>query len=257
MSDPRLLVLLTELGELPAIPSLYAELTGELAKPDPSLAAMGKLIAKDPGMSVRMLQLVNSAFFGLRRRVRSVEEAVTKLGTDVLRSLVLSSTTFTTFTNAITAAAAEKLWHHSLRVADVAASISASHGKDAVRTDHCFQAGMLHDIGNLILLFKAPELAASVASQSGQIGAYLLGIWGLEDPVVEAVAYHSCPHLAPAAGLSPLIAVHLASHLVHASDGRPSLAPLDPEVVERADIKPHLESWLKAGGAALTRSPSS
>lgn len=249
--DPELMAVLTEVGELPAIPSLYAELNRELSRQEPSLVAMGKLIAKDPGMSARMLHLVNSAFFGLRRRVRSVEEAVTRLGTDVLCALVLSSTTFTTFTNEKSAAAAEELWRHSARVAEVAAFIASSNSKDRLLADCSFQSGMLHEIGRLILTFKLGARADEFGSRYGQIGAYLLGIWGMDDLIVEAVAYHRAPHLAPPAGLSPLIAVHIANHLIHASRGESDAFPLDPQIVERADIQPHLPSWINAGIVAL------
>ena len=105
--SPEVLSTLTELGELPAIPALYAALNRELAKPEPSLPALSKLIGRDPGMSAKILQLVNSAFFGLRRRVKSINEAVTNLGTDVVRSLALSSTAFTTFTDPTTVVSAE------------------------------------------------------------------------------------------------------------------------------------------------------
>ena len=249
--SPEVLSALTEIGELPAIPALYAALNRELGKPEPSLPALSKLIGQDPGMSAKILQLVNSAFFGLRRRVKSIDEAVTNLGTDVVRSLALSSTAFTTFTNPSTVVSAERLWKHSMRVAEVAAHISAVHGNDRAGKANSFQAGILHELGKLIILFKRPSAFDAFEVQHGAIGAYLLGLWGLEDPVVEAVAFHHLPSLAPAAGLSALVAVHLANHLVHASVGEGDHSPLDPKLIERPDIKPHLEHWMTTGAMVL------
>ena len=249
--SPEVLSTLTELGELPAIPALYAALNRELAKPEPSIPALSKLIGRDPGKSAKILPLVNSAFFGLRRRVKSINEAVTNLGTDVVRSLALSSTAFTTFTDPTTVVSAERLWQHSMRVAEVAARISSVHGGDLAATANSFQAGVLHELGKLIILFKRPGAFDAFEIQHGAIGAYLLGLWGLEDTVVEAVAFHHNPSLAPPCGLSALVAVHLANHLVHASLGDAERCPLDARLIERPDIQPHLEAWMSTGAMAL------
>jgi putative nucleotidyltransferase with HDIG domain len=253
MISDELKLLLTELGQLPAVPELYAALNRALADPDSSLVSIGKLVAKDFGMSAKILQLVNSAFFGLRRRVGSIDEAVAKIGTDVVRSLVLSSTAFTTFTDKNTVAAAEGLWQHSMRVAGVAAAISAGHSKNRADPENCFQAGMLHDVGKLVMMHKRPDLAELTEPQHGAIGAYLLALWGLEDPVVEAVAFHHHAGLAPPDGLSPLIAVHLADHLVHTDDGRPERCPIDESLLERPDIRLQLPAWLATGLASMEK----
>ncbi len=242
--DDRLKSLVAQMPSLPSLPSLYFQIMRALSSPDSSLEQIGGIIAADPSMTAKILQLVNSAFFGIARRISNPVEAVQFLGVGRVRSLVLSLHIFTCFEQVrLKNFSIDKVWRHSMAAALVAQKIARQHKVDAATADETYVAGMLHDIGKVMLAASLPELyskAVDLAEQEQitlgeaereifgvshpQVAAYLLGLWGLPIPIVEAVAFHHDPAKAAAKTFTPLTAVHAASVLEH----RFQPGPIDP-----------------------------
>jgi HD-like signal output (HDOD) protein len=233
-SSPKgdlLLRLVPRMAHLPSFPDLYAEMIEKLQDPDASSEEIGAIIRKDIGMTTKVLNLVNSAFFGLQREVASPSEAVSYLGIGMIKSLVLALEVFHQFDGALLPGLFLKsVWSHSLETAGLAAAIAAAEQADEQTQEECFVAGMLHDAGKLTLALnfglKYGE-AIQLTRQKGQplwsaeeqvfgvnhaeVGGHLLGLLGLPVRVVEAIALHHHPRLGIGPGFSPLLAVHVAN----------------------------------------------
>jgi HD-like signal output (HDOD) protein/CheY-like chemotaxis protein len=252
LNDPLLQHVVGQLGELPVLPRTYARFAAALEDPETSIKSIIRIVEQDVALAARCLQLANSAYFGLRRPVDTLEQAVTYLGIGMLRDLVLSTAAFSSFKpgRQLTNEGLARLERHSVVVANVARAILDHHelGQQA------FMAGMLHDIGVLVLATCGssasgvladheicgwtdadPERQASDVDADGavrnatvgrvthaEVGAYLLGLWGLPHAIVEAVAFHHQPARARPDRFDVLGAVYTANQLVHeieSSDG--------------------------------------
>jgi HD-like signal output (HDOD) protein len=191
LADERLRALAGSVDGLPSLPRIYGDLTAALESPNCGAAEIAQVVCRDPALAAKVLQLVNSSFFGLPRQVISVPEAVSYLGVATLRSLVLSTEAMSLFRPAARAAGldVDALAARAVETATEAARLAGpDHRSDA------FSAGLLSDVGLLLLAIKAPELVrrdeADLGFTHGGLGAYLLGLWGLAPGIVEAVAFH-------------------------------------------------------------------
>jgi HD-like signal output (HDOD) protein len=232
--------IVSQLKTIPSLPASYQSMLAELSSEQPRLDKLAALVAADMGMAAKCLQLVNSAFFGLRNPVSSTLHALNLLGLDMLKSLVISTHVFTEFNTALfDPQELAWLWEHSFAVSVCAKAIAAAENASPIAMDDASTAGLLHNCGTLVLascLGKEYKLALDLAAETGmtlvhaeqeilgcnhaQIGAYLLGLWGLSDSVVEAVAWHLDPASAPDVSLKrpdasvcgnpALVAVHAA-----------------------------------------------
>jgi HD-like signal output (HDOD) protein/CheY-like chemotaxis protein len=230
--------IVSKLGALPTIPSVYQELVACLQSERSTAANVAAIIGRDVGMTARILQLVNSAFFGLARSVTTLERAVAYLGLDTIGSLVLAQGVFQQYDGLESAVFdADAFMSTSLRTAAVAKAIAEHEKLDKTSVDQAFLAGMLHNVGELVLAVQLPEQYSQYAKQGGtegpdserlgleifgtshaHVGAYLLGLWGLPNPIVEGVAYHDNPNECAETGLGLFGIVHIASRAVrHAS----------------------------------------
>jgi HD-like signal output (HDOD) protein/ActR/RegA family two-component response regulator len=251
-----------QLGKLPSLPRLYQAITEEMSREDVSLKRVAGIIARDVAMTAKVLQLVNSAFFGLGRRVASIEQAVSYLGIDVIRSLVVSQSAFASFESS-DLAFYQTLWQHSTMTGMLAKAIVGREANDSILQGEALQAGMLHDIGALVLAARMPEkyrevrrVAESGAGQlavredevfgcdHGRVGAYLMGLWGLSDRIVEAIAYHDYPSKCSYRQFSPLTAVHAASALTLEAVGQRDLETrLDVDYLASLGCDDKVEQW--------------
>jgi HD-like signal output (HDOD) protein len=211
LQDAALRQVVGRMDKLPPAPRLYTALTRALEDPGTSLSEIARIVEQDVAMAAKCLQLVNSAFFGPSRRVTSIQHATSYLGINMLRSLVLSSEVFgaaETMPRSVGSRREQALEHEGLLVANLARALVG----DRSRVDEAFMAGILHDIGTLVLATSLPDVVENViahATKEGlpmyeverewfgvshaEIGAYLLGMWGLPYSIVEAVAYHHAP----------------------------------------------------------------
>jgi len=220
------------LGDLPSLPRTYEALTAALDDPDTSLQRVARIVEQDVGISAKILQLVNSAFFGVSRSITSIQNAVGYLGIHTLKSLVLSVEIFQVFKpkRPLQGFCLEDLQHHARLSTHIAARLPVARHL----VDISIVAGMLHDVGKLILAWKLPDqfekLLAQAANENwelykveeheygfshAEIGAYLLGLWGLPYSVVEAVALHHRPNRVPHRNFDAVSAVHVANILAH------------------------------------------
>jgi putative nucleotidyltransferase with HDIG domain len=226
---------------LPAAPRLHAELTALLRDGGATPADAAAIIERDVAMSAKVLALVNSAWFGLRRRVIDVRSAAVYLGLTTLRGLVLSAHAFEGLAprRPIAGFSLEGVQRHCLRVAQLARQL-LPYGE---QRDDAFTAALLHDVGLLALAADEPDYLAAVlgsARASGrplvevelaergvthaELGAHLLAQWGLPDSIVEAVAYHHRPQALHHPRLDAVAAVAIACGLV---DGHVDTAYID------------------------------
>lgn len=251
-----------QLGKLPSLPRLYQAITDEMAREEVSLARVSSIIGQDLAMTAKVLQLVNSAFFGLGRRVANIEQAVSYLGVDVIRSLVVSHSAFAAFESQ-DLDFFQLLWRHSSLTASLAKAIAEIESDDPIVHAESFQAGMLHDIGALVLAARLPNEYREVRAYAesgqgplalreeqvfgcdhGRIGAYLMGLWGLSDRIVEAIAFHDRPSACSYREVAPLTAVHAASVLVLDALGKGAFeTTLDTAYLEAIGCGGNLDRW--------------
>ncbi len=249
LGNERIRSILSDVDALPSLPEVYGKLEEELRKEVPSLQLLGDLIEQDMGLTASLLKLVNSSFFGLRRHVSSPHQAVVLLGTETVKSLMLIIELVKGFVvDKSIGFSATLLWQHSTHVGHIArcASERLGMGKDVV--DHAFIAGLLHDVGKLVLLtrfkseyMKVLELVrtegvyVNTAEQQvfgathAEMGAYLLALWGLPPSVVEAVQHHHAPVYGETAEFGPMAAVHIGNvlerqiHVINAHYEQPKM----------------------------------
>lgn len=238
LSNQSLKTVIARMPSIPSLPTLYGELTAVLRSEDPSVSQIERIISKDVGMAAKILQLANSAFLGVRGRVSSVSHAVSLIGTESVRTLVLSVHVFSQCDgNSAVAVYLPALWDHSVAVASLAQRIANSEHCTKAVVEESFTAGLLHDIGKVIVLAEMPaqyhqilgtnpgSVLALELEQLGcthaQLGAYLMSIWGLPVPLVHDVACHHCPSTAAETKFSSLTAVHVADAIASATDPSP------------------------------------
>lgn len=266
LGNEQLKQLATRVKCLPSLPSLYQQLNAELQKEDPSLERVGEIISRDIGMTTKILQLVNSAFFGLPQPVSNPTDAVMYLGMSTVRSLVLSLQLFSQFDERdCRLLPIETLAGHSWATGVTARRIARLEGQDAKVMDQCFLSGLLHDTGQLILavglheeygtvLQTAKDLERPVwqvekecfGASHADVGAYLLALWGLPNPIIEAVAAHHNPAMGADRKFSPVIAVHVADVFQHEQSGaRTELPPpsLDLDFLTAIGLADRIEVW--------------
>ncbi|PLX60618.1 response regulator [Sedimenticola selenatireducens] len=275
VEDSRMQALVSQIRSLPTLPELYVELTELLNSDRVSVQKVGEVIGQDPAMVSKILQMVNSAFFGIGHHISSPVHAATMLGIETLRGLVLSAGIFIQFdTKALNIGdfTLEALHRHSLQVSRLAKAIAESMGVDKQVVEDSLLAGLLHDIGKLILVQSLPneyrdffdkihdchaellEAERSVFNvDHGRVGAYLLGLWALPDSLVEAVAYHHEPQLSEHFAFSPLLAVHVADALTsaHSTDAAVIPAGLDMTYLEASGVADRLDEWRALHGSLL------
>src|SRR6267142_3367193 len=210
LQNPGLRAIVAKLKAVPSVPALHSEILKEMESGEPSVARLGQIVARDPGMTAKMLQVVNSAFFGLRGQIADAVHAVEILGLETVRSIVLCMDAFSRPEGSpLTDADIAWLQIHSLATANFARRIAQLEGADPGAADEAFTTGILHDIGKLILastsgeewnraldLSRSKNVTLCEAQREifgcthAEAGACLLGMWGLPGAIVEGVARH-------------------------------------------------------------------
>jgi len=266
LQDEGLKRTLSQLKSVPSMPALYEELLEELQHPDASIQRIGEIIAHDPGMVAKILQLVNSAFFGLPRQVSSPAQAASLLGADTIKALVLGIDVFSQFkTTTVEGINPESVQKHCTATAVLSKQIAVIDKAGREVADASLMAGFLHDVGKLILVQNLPEQCREVAAYMSEhdvplsnaerkvlgathaeVGAYLLGLWGLPDPIVEATAFHHCPGKSFGQSFSPLTAVHVANAFAHEGAGTDKTEELDLDYLAQLDLADRVSTWRAA-----------
>lgn len=258
-SNISLKKLVAKIGNLPSIPSVYKELEEKLQSGEYSIDDIAPIIEKDLAMSAKILQLVNSSFFGLFKNIESPSKAVALLGLETIRSLVLNVKIFSKLTsdkqqhcNTI-----EQIWQHSLGVAVFAKTICKFENQETQTTNNAFIAGMLHDIGKLLFitsdevdyqrildLKQKKQCPTHIAEKEllqfdhAEVGGYLTGLWGIDNQIVEAIIYHHRIAAYPSPSFSPALAVHVADYIYNILDEQENVIISKPDMnyLHRAGI---------------------
>lgn len=267
LHNQELKMLIGQMKALPSLPVLYHEIMEKLKNPNVHMEDITSIIAIDLGMSAKIMQLVNSAFFGLPYQASDLKVAVSLLGLNVITALFLSMNIFSEVKElSIPGFSMENLWSHSLATATLAHKISKLESRNNTIADEAFTAGILHDSGRIVLAINFPvryQEAISLAKQQrcvisdaervifeqthSRVGGYLMSLWGLPKPVVEAVSYHHDPGFIPGQTFSALTAVHIANSLVESSSQKRDLvsSPLDLNYLKSIKRLDRLPAWRK------------
>jgi HD-like signal output (HDOD) protein len=227
LSEERLQAAVGRLDRLPSTPRLFSELSQALNDESASADSVAAIVRQDPAMSSKVLQVVNSSFFSSGAAVSDVRAAVLRLGMKTIRNLALGIGAFDSVgkMSKQSAGAVDALQQRSLSIAQLASRIA--QGRDD--TDAAFMAGLVCDVGELVLAASPPATEEPVPTDSvthAEVGAFLLGLWGLPFRIVEAVANHHAPlrNAHDRLGLPQI--VWLAACLVYGEEP-------DPEYVRR------------------------
>lgn len=265
MASKELSALVSRIRSLPSLPSLYTRIIEILQSDDPSLQKVGQIVSEDIAMSAKVLQLVNSSFFGVARRISNPMQAVMFLGLETVKALVLSVHIFAKGDSArVKGFDLEQLWRHSMAIGVRAKRLAEVEQLSTREADDAFTAGLLHDVGKLILAASLPNEYQRVLAESkaqhipvwqaeertfgashAEVGAYLLGLWGLPTSIVEAVAWHHRPAECPARTFCPLTTVHVADALWYreAVTHEPGTELLDAGLIESMGLLERLPAW--------------
>ena len=265
LQNPELRGLVSKMEALPSLPSLYVALSNELKKDEASIDTIEQLISEDMAMTAKILQLVNSAFFGLQCRVSSARQAVQLLGLETIRALVLSAHVFDKFPSDILGDGdLSYWWKHSLAAANYANDIAKLERVDKHLAEDCFTSALLHDTGKVILASildskyrKVLMLVKSAGKglmdaeveilgcSHAEIGAFLLGLWGLPENVIEGVAFHHQPSRSFQSTFSTVAATHFASILQEEQQNfwMQDRTPLDTDFMHRIGCADHEATW--------------
>lgn len=223
---------------LPTIPSVLANLNAAVASPDSSAADVAAIISSDPPTATKVLRLANSAYYGLRNKVTTVNHAVTMLGFKIIRNLVLTATVFdeSGMSNLSGLFEREDFWRHSLGVG-IAARIVAreSFGISGRQGDEFFICGLLHDVGKIIMaqfLHTKFEEALVVSRERhiplveaekrvigcthAEVGGLLSKRWNLSDEITHALGYHHSPLSAAKEYIDYAGVIHVADFMARA-----------------------------------------
>lgn len=267
---------LTRIGALPSLPARYMELMEVLQAEEVSIQRVADIVAQEPGLVAKLLQLVNSSFFGRPQRVSTAAKAVSLLGLDLVRAIVLASGTFDQFKRLrVKGIAIDAMWTHAAATAAMAKAIAQAGGLDAKTVDTAFTCGLLHDIGKLLIAahlsvpFKeivarmkkegcsmASAEMAVLGTTHAAVGAYLLGLWGLPADLVDAAAAHHTPGTQGGRGLDGVVITHIANGFANAGkdlgDPRRPIDGLDYAFLEEAGLMASVQQWRVLCGRLLT-----
>lgn len=264
VTEPALHQRIAAIGSLPSPPRIYNELMAEIQSDDASLQKIAEIISKDVSLTAKVLQMVNSAFFGLPTHVESPLRAVNLLGLDTVQGLVLAAGVFSQFDDpGLPGFAIEGIYSHSIQVGSNAKRVAKALGLPSRLVEDALLAGLLHDIGKLLLaanfreefsraLVWARENSCSlqeaeveiIGVSHAEVGAHLMSLWGLPDSILEAIALHHNPSLWNNLTASPLTAVHFANALDQPgadADKPRELPDLDFHYLEQVGVADRVE----------------
>jgi HD-like signal output (HDOD) protein len=251
LRQEQLRAVVGRIGKLPAMPKTYQKLEAALSEPNTSAKQVADIVASDAVIAAKVLQVANSAFFRLARPMTRIHDAVAYLGFSSIRNLVMSAEVFSQWSklSGPPGLEAERLQAHAQRTAAACVALTRKTRLE----DDALLAGLVHDIGYWVLIQECPadlnralQLAQSeglaseeaerrvIGATHAEIGAYLLGLWGLPYPVIEAVAFHHSPAQVPQRHFD-VLAVLAISH---------SLLPADNEssIVASSEMTPIVDS---------------
>ena len=253
ITDARVRAVIGKIDKLPSPPEILLELARALDTATVTIDEIGAMVARDPGLSAKVLQLVNSGYFGLGQKTSSVAQAVSLLGAEQLRYIAVTASVFSASAkDPPPGLSLRGVQEHALRTA----SLVRTFARGAL-SEEAFAGALLHDVGVVVLAMGFPveysELVAhahatgtseleleraTFGTTHPEVGACLLGLWGLPPPILDIVRFHGRPGDAPEASRAVAAAVHVAEAFSHAGPQIIDLASL-----EKAGCASMLEIW--------------
>jgi len=265
LRDDNLLTLCARLANVPSIPGLYLDMVNALQSPTTSTQRIAEIASQDPALCAKLLQLANSTYFGFSHTVCSIADAVQFLGVGVIQSLALATPLFSAFDrHKCPAFPLDQVWHHSIQTGTLARRIVAEYLEDTHLADQAFAAGVLHDIGQLVLANSMSAEYQAIITEArsktepfylaerkcfgathAEIGGYLLALWGLPFPLVDAVACHHEPNRSQTNTFGLAGIIHVANSLQHEQALHPDIVscPIDLGFVHALGMEAHVEKW--------------
>ena len=261
--------LVGRIRSFPTIPSLYVEVVSALKDPNTSTDTIGAIIAKDMAMTTKLVQVLNSAYFGLPRTITDPTEAVGILGFETVKSLIITVKLLSLHDKVKPVYfSIDNIWRHSTNVARNARVMALLETGDNDCSGLAYTAGLMHDLGKVILAANFDGQyhgAHNVARKQqvplwevekdifgathGEIGAYLLGLWGMSQDVIKVAAMHHQPLRAGDTEFTALTAVHVANALEYEgtteADGMPAPV-LDMDYLRHLGLEERIELWREA-----------
>jgi len=221
---------LVSINTLPSPPQTFTEIISELNSIEPSISKISNIIKRDIGLTTKLLQLINSAYYGLKSKVHNPSIAINLLGLETVKNLALTLSSFNQFSKAqIDDYTVQNILNYSLDIGKASKTYATVLGLNNSMIESASLAGMLHDIGklamisilpdefkkslrfskdNMISLYQAQK--ETVGLTDAEIGGYLLFLWGLPECIVNAVTYHYLPSENKNTNIDIVTAVHLA-----------------------------------------------
>lgn len=259
----------------PSLPENYLAINAVLASDAPTMEKIASIVESDPAMTATVLRLANSGFFGGQTRIESVFEAISLLGTELLRSLALAAGIFGRYEDT-PAFSITDFSARAIRVAGLARNLASGEACCRKTAEEVFISALLCDIGLLVLATGSPqsyERVRAAAASGGSLveaekkilgathahlGAYLMALWGFPDEVSLAVAFHHSPALAPMPPApGPLLFTHVADALVAPCPANPENAALDADYLSAAGMAQRLDDWRAQAETIFTSNLSS
>ncbi|MBT8330731.1 MAG: HDOD domain-containing protein [Deltaproteobacteria bacterium] len=254
MDEQQILAKLDRIKEIPTLPSIVFELNKYLRDPDTSIKTVCDTIEKDQAIALKILKLVNSAFYGFKSKISDLRNAVVLLGYNAVRNAIVSISVINSFPKRVKLIDFDisQFWKHSLAVAVTSKNIAQLSRKES--PDNCFVGGLLHDVGKVILAQYFPNLFETVWStlqnehltfydaeqkslpiNHAKIGAHLAAKWQLPQGLIEAIRWHH--DFQPQSKSANFVQnIYLANFIVNAYDLDPELrldlSNMHPEVVK-------------------------
>jgi putative nucleotidyltransferase with HDIG domain len=224
--------------DIPTLPEIHLQLTEMTTNPRVSVGEVAALVSRDQAITARLLRVVNSALYGQRRDITTIERAIVILGFRELRAALLAAAVFEHFRDIGSCIGLDivDFWRHSVAVSETARLLAERLG--GIAPDEAFTAGLLHDVGKLIEVKYFPDDVARLVllartenltwaqcerrlftTDHARLGAFVLKHWRLPPVLVEAVRRHHDPRHAPGQGVMAAL-VHVADHMVHEQQSR-------------------------------------
>jgi len=261
LRNERVRKMIFQTGALPVLPSTWMKLTDAVNSPYAGIPDISAIVEQDPGLASKLLHTVNSAHFGIARKVVTCSEAIQILGLEVVRSVMMGIQIFDFYQkSAFVRSVFGKIWAHSLRTAIGARTLAETQKLSIELCSVAFIAGLLHDVGKLVLAANAEReyrVALELCEKTGvqleqaergsfgcshpQIGAYLFALWGLPDTVVQAVENHHA--LEDIEGFTPALAIHVAQYLDPSAQREDQL---NTELLKKIGLDEKIPLWREA-----------
>jgi HD-like signal output (HDOD) protein/CheY-like chemotaxis protein len=222
-------------GASPPVPAIFSEVLEALESPGVTNRQVGEIIARDAVLTAEVLRLTNAVYLGTPRNITDPVEAVGVLGLETVKALVMSLRFLAEHSQLKPGyLSLDQIWRHSTNVAQIARDLVLFETKDRALASEAFVAGLVHDLGKVVLATNFDDLYGRVHSLArkqpvplwdiekemfganhGEIGGCLVGMWNLPSSIVDATALHHEPPLGENDRLTPLAAVHIANVLEH------------------------------------------